>query len=234
MQEAPKLLLLESSTPTASVALAEGDTCVASLRIEVEKGHARLLAPMIQEVLGHVRWTVKDLSALVISAGPGSYTGLRVGVSTLKGMAVATGIPMIGINSLEALAGNVLELASELNASIIPMTDARRMEVYLARYSSTGEELNAPEAKIMEEWSLSDWLEEGNHLLVGNGVEKCRSLFSQYPGITFLPGQAYDAEGMIPAALRRWEAGKLEDTEAFEPLYLKSVRITKSKRKLFG
>lgn len=234
MQDAPKFLLLESSTPTASVALSDGDICVASLRIEVEKGHARLLAPMIQEVLGHLKWSVKDLSALVVSSGPGSYTGLRVGVSTLKGMAVATGLPMIGINSLEALAGNVHQLASALGANIIPMTDARRMEVYLARYDHQGKELNPPEAKIMEEGSLTDWLTEGPHILVGNGVEKCRPLLAHHQGITFLPGQTYDAEGMIPAALARWEAGHLEDTEGFEPMYLKSVRITKPKRKLFG
>lgn len=234
MQNMPRFLLVESSTATASVALSEGTTCLASLRIHVEKGHARLLAPMIQEVLRHVKWSVKDLSALVVSAGPGSYTGLRVGVSTLKGIAVATGLPMIGINSLEALAGNVLDLATELKANIIPMTDARRMEVYLARYDQNGKELNEPSAQIMEEGSLSDWWGEVPHILVGNGVEKCRSLFSHDQAITFLTRQPYNAEGMIPAALSRWEAGDLDDTEAFEPLYLKSVRITKPKRKLFG
>ncbi len=232
MENSPRLLLIESSTPTASVALADGDQCVASLTLEVEKGHARLIAPMIRQVMNNLRWGFEDIDAVVVSIGPGSYTGLRVGLSTAKGMAVAAGCPIIAVNSLQALAGNVLPLARELNAPIVAMTDARRMEVYIAMYDQHGAERHSPQAMIMEAGSLSDWLQEGPHLFVGNGVEKCRHLFVGQIGCLFLPGQAYEAKGMIPKAQDRFQKRQFEDTEALDPLYLKSVRITKPKNRL--
>lgn len=228
-----KLLLIETSTPVASVVLSHGLESIASLTMNIEKGHARLIAPMIQQCLTNAQWSVSDLDGIVVSAGPGSYTGLRVGVSTAKGIAFAGQIPLLSINSLQGLAGSVLPVAKALNASIISMTDARRMEVYLARFDQQGQEISPTEAVIIEEGSLSDWLNAGPHLFVGDGVEKCREIFSTHPNAILLPEFSYDAAGMISLANEKFQRQEFEDLEAFEPFYLKSVRITKPRNRLF-
>lgn len=228
-----KLLLIETSTPIASVVLSHGLDPVASLTMNVAKGHARLIAPMIQQCLNNTEWEVSDLDGIVVSAGPGSYTGLRVGISTAKGVAMARQLPLIAINSLQGLAGTVLPVAQILDAHIIAMTDARRMEVYLARFDQAGKEVSPTEAAIIEEGSLSDWLDAGPHLFVGDGVEKCREIFSKHPNAILLPEYLYNATGMIRLANEKFQRQDFEDLEAFEPFYLKSVRITKPRNRLF-
>lgn len=228
-----KLLLIETSTPTASVVLSDGLNAVASITMNVDKGHARLIAPMIQQCLNNAQWNVKDLDGIVVSAGPGSYTGLRVGVSTAKGLALAGKLPLLSINSLQGLAGSVLPAAQALKANIIAMTDARRMEVYLARFDQQGQEISPTEAVIIEDESLSEWLTTGPHIFVGDGVEKCREVFSKYPHAILLPEVSYDARGMIRIANEKFHRQEFEDLEAFEPFYLKSVRITKPRNRLF-
>ena len=232
--DAPKLLHIETATPVASVALSEGPVAVASLTMQVDKGHARLLAPMIRQCLDHAQWSFADLDGIAVSGGPGSYTGLRVGVSTAKGISVASGLPMIAVSSPAAIAGTVLDLAESLSATIVPMIDARRMEVYLGRFAADGLELNPIEARIMEEGSLTDWLEEGPTLFVGDGVEKCTDLLRSHPHAILLPQRFSDATGLIPFALQAFEQGDFVDTEGFEPFYLKSVRVTKPRNKLLG
>lgn len=229
-----KLLLIETSTPVASVVLSHGLESVASLTMNVDKGHARLIAPMIQQCLQNAQWSINDLDGIVVSAGPGSYTGLRVGVSTAKGIALAGQLPLLSVNSLQGLAGCVLPVAKILNANIIAMTDARRMEVYLARFDQQGLEISPTEAVIIEEDSLSEWLNEGPHLFVGDGVEKCREVFSKYPNAILIPEFRYDATGMIRLAHEKFHRQEFEDLEAFEPFYLKSVRITKPRNRLFS
>lgn len=228
-----KLLLIETSTPVASVVLSHGLESVASLTMNVDKGHARLVAPMIQQCLTNVQWSIHDLDGIVVSAGPGSYTGLRVGVSTAKGIALAAQLPLLSINSLQGLAGSVLSITQTLQANIIPMTDARRMEVYLARFDQQGQEISPTEAVIIEEGSLSDWLNAGPHLFVGDGVEKCREIFSKHPNAILLPEFRHNATGMIRLAIEKFQRQEFEDLEAFEPYYLKSVRITKPRNRLF-
>lgn len=228
-----KLLLIETSTPVASVVLSHGLESIASLTMNVEKGHARLIAPMIQQCLTNAQWSISTLDGIVVSAGPGSYTGLRVGVSTAKGIALAGQLPLMSINSLKGLAGTVLPVAKALDAKIISMTDARRMEVYLARFDQQGQELSPTEAVIIEEGSLSEWLNAGPHLFVGDGVEKCREIFSKHPNATLLPEFRYNATGMIRLANEKFQRQEFEDLEAFEPFYLKSVRITKPRNRLF-
>lgn len=230
----PKLLLIETSTAVASVALSEGERVVASLDMYVDKAHARLVAPMVQQILANAAWKIADLSAVVVSEGPGSYTGLRVGVSTAKGICYASGLPLIGVGSLDGLAGNVLALAQHLNAHIVSMIDARRMEVYAARFSANGEALGEMQALVVEDHSFDAWLAQGPHLFVGDGVKKCMPLLSSLPGAIGLPDQLSRAVGMIPFAVAKFHSGDFADVEAFEPNYLKGVQVTKPKNPLLS
>lgn len=229
-----KLLLIETSTPVASIVLASGMEAVASLTMKVDKGHARLIAPMIQQCLTNAQWQVGDLDGIVVSAGPGSYTGLRVGVSTAKGIALAGQLPLLAINSLQGLAGSVVPIAKVLQANIVAMTDARRMEVYLARFDQQAQEISPTKAMIMEAGALTEWLDACPHLFVGDGVEKCREILESHPNAILLPEYGYDATGMIRLANEKFHRQEFEDLEAFEPFYLKSVRITKPRKRLFG
>ncbi len=233
-QNPPRFLLIETSTDVASVALSEGSAIVAVSTVFAEKSHARLIAPLIQQLIRNVGWTVSELSAVVVSEGPGSYTGLRVGVSIAKGLCFAADLRLIGIGSLQGLAGEVMDMAQVLSAHILPMIDARRMEVYLARLNDRGETLDKVQASIIEEGSLSDWLDERPHILLGDGLAKCVPIFQSHPHAILLPKRLASAAGMLPFALAKYEAGQFADVEAFEPAYLKPVKATKPTNKLLG
>lgn len=234
VENEPKLLLIETATTVASVALSEGPRLLASTTLHLEKAHARALAPMIQALLAQADWAVSRLSGVAVSAGPGSFTGLRVGVSTAKGIAYAADLPLIAVGSLDGLAGTVLPLAHTLRANIVSLLDARRMEVYLARFDAQGNCLNPVEAVIVGGDTFPAWLSEGPHLFVGDGVEKCLPFLRLSPNAIPMPEQLSEAGGLLPFALRAFLEGQFADLVAFEPDYLKPVRVTQSKKGLIG
>ncbi|RMG61590.1 MAG: tRNA (adenosine(37)-N6)-threonylcarbamoyltransferase complex dimerization subunit type 1 TsaB, partial [Bacteroidetes bacterium] len=129
-EASPLFLAIETATMTGSVALFEGSHLLGCIEIHQAKSHARLLTPMIQTLLADLGVRPADLTAIGVGRGPGSYTGLRVGVSTAKGLCMALDKPLLAFDSLAGLAGQVQELAERLPARIIPLIDARRMEVY--------------------------------------------------------------------------------------------------------
>lgn len=232
MKESPLILALETATAIGSVAVFSGENLLGSMTIRREQSHAKLLTPMIQSLLAHLEIAPADLDAIGVAKGPGSYTGLRVGVSTAKGLCMAVDKPLLSTGSLDALAGQVTGLAASLNAWICPMIDARRMEVYCAFFDSQMEMVSPVEAKIVEPGVFSEILSTRKVIFVGDGAEKCREILSVSPNALILPDILSSATGMGKSLFRQFEAGTFEDLVTFEPFYLKEFRATKPKNLL--
>ncbi len=230
---APLILHIETGTAVCSVALSR-DTQLLALRENTEGMlHAKLLAVFIDEILKEQQISIRTLDAIAVSEGPGSYTGLRVGVSTAKGLCYGTGKPLIAINSLHSLAMSAVshQLLPTPDTCIVPMIDARRMEVYTAQFDPDGTQLSAIEAKIIDDSSFFDLLEKQPVLFIGDGAEKCRPVIT-HPNAHFTPLQA-SASGMILPALKAYKLHQFVDVAYFEPFYLKDFVAIPSKKKLF-
>lgn len=228
----PKLLCIETATVIGSVALFSGPQLLGSLEYRRAKSHARLLVPMIQTLLKDMDTHAQGLAAISVAKGPGSYTGLRVGVSTAKGLCMALGKPLISLSSLEALAWQVQALAHRLDAWICPMIDARRMEVYCALYDARLQEQQPPHAKIMDREAFSHIMAERRLLFVGDGAQKCQELLEASPNAIVLPDQLSSATSMGRASFERFQQASFEDLTTFEPYYLKDFVATKPKNPL--
>ncbi len=226
------ILSIETSTATLSVALARDGRLLSSRFCEEPRRQASLTAPMVQEVLAEAGLTVKDCDAVCVSKGPGSYTGLRVGVSTAKGLAFGAGLPLIAIGTLDILAsGAIMARMAPENALIIPMIDARRMEVYTAVFSSEGKQLTPVEAKIIGPESFQEELLKGPVLFIGDGALKCKEVII-HPHALFQAAypSATDMTALAEAAYRE---KRFEDLAYFEPYYLKDFIATVSRKNLF-
>ncbi|MBO7249602.1 MAG: tRNA (adenosine(37)-N6)-threonylcarbamoyltransferase complex dimerization subunit type 1 TsaB, partial [Bacteroidales bacterium] len=165
-----KFILIETSTDACSVALAEGDKIISSDYVQEFKAHARLLVPMIEKILQDASISLKDCSAVAVSEGPGSYTGLRVGVSSAKGICFGANIPLVSVPTLDVLAQMGLEKVTSDNAAIVPMLDARRMEVYTAVYDNNAYRLSDVRAEILDENSFSDLFDKYDQIIfIGDG-----------------------------------------------------------------
>ncbi|MCL2728088.1 MAG: tRNA (adenosine(37)-N6)-threonylcarbamoyltransferase complex dimerization subunit type 1 TsaB [Bacteroidales bacterium] len=218
----PLLLLIETSTSACSVALAQGDGVLAIMHLKEPRTQSSLLAPLIQQLLKEQQIEISQCDAIAVSAGPGSYTGLRVGVSTAKGLCFGSGKPLIAIDSLQIMAQNCIdrmEGACLKETTIIPMMDARRMEVYTACYNLNGEKLSATQAVVIDTNSFSAELTHGNIIFTGDGVEKCNSLLT-HPNARFVP-LTPSADGMRKAAYQAFQSKSFADLAYFEPYYLK-------------
>lgn len=228
-----KLILIETSTALCSVSLVEDGKICASRLSETPRAQASLTAVFVDEVLREAGIRVSGCDAVCVSSGPGSYTGLRVGVSTAKGLCFASGKPLIGVCTLDILAAQAADngLIPEGCKYIVPMVDARRMEVYTAVYSPDGTRLSEIEARIIDAGSFSKELEEGPVLFIGDGAEKCAGTITS-PNAHFAAAFP-TADGMLRPALKAFSEGKFEDTAYFEPFYLKQFVATVSKKNLF-
>ena len=224
------LLLIETSTSVLSVALARDGAVVCERVCTEPRMQASLTAPLVKEVLDEAGVKVSDCDAVCVSAGPGSYTGLRVGVSTAKGLAFGAGKPLIAVGTLDILVQPVMA-GPDRPSFIVPMIDARRMEVYTAVYSAEGKRLTDVEAKIIGPESYADYLQQGKVLFVGDGALKCRDVIT-HPGASFR--EAYPlASQMAGPAQRAFDAGRFENVAYFEPFYLKDFVATVSKKNLW-
>ena len=173
---------------------------------------ASLTAPLVKEVLDALSLTVSDCDAVCVSKGPGSYTGLRVGVSTAKGLCFGASLPLIAIGTLDIL-------ASGHNGVVVPMIDARRMEVYTAVYNAAGERVTPIEAKVIGPDSFADELAAGPVLFIGDGALKCKDVLT-HPNARFQ--EAFPlASAMAPLAEAAYNKKQFEDLAYFEPFYLK-------------
>ncbi len=228
------ILLLETATDSCSVALANGSETIAEKYINQPKAHASLLARYISDILQENNLTMNDCSAVAVSKGPGSYTGLRVGVSCAKGLCYGASKPLISVCTLATIAQMAIDnklYTGEGNFTIVPMIDARRMEVYTANFNSKGEQLTPVEAKILDETSYAAELAAGPVLFTGNGAEKFKELAGNNPNAYFAQEQPH-ASGMRIIAANKLEKGEFEDNAYFEPFYLKDFVAGKPKKLL--
>ncbi len=234
MANSPVLLSIETSTELCSVAISQGTEVIKESVVNQPKAHAKILAPMIDEILKISGIPLEECDAVVVSSGPGSYTGLRVGVSTAKGLCYGAKKPLISVGSLDILA-NLAVIEHNKNTDLIPrniiaMIDARRMEVYSAIYSADGERLSAVEAVIIDEKSYHDTLESGLTLFCGDGALKVMDVIkhpnAQYMGINASAG------GMVAPALIKFEEREFEDVAYFQPFYLKEFVAGISKKSI--
>lgn len=185
------------------------------------------LAVMIHDVLMEGRIEARELTAVAVSSGPGSYTGLRIGVATAKGLCFALGIPLIALHTLLIMTHSILHEVAE-TAVLCPMIDARRMEVYCMLTNSRLQILEPIQAVVVEEHNFDRWLDSGVVYFYGNGSEKCVNLI-KHPNARFLPGVVPTAKDMGELALSKLNTGKFEDTFEFEPFYLKDFIAKKPK-----
>ncbi len=251
------ILCIETGTDTCSVALATDGALVALRESHGERDHAARVAVYTDEVLAQAGIAASGLTAIAVSRGPGSYTGLRIGVSFAKGLCYGLGIPLIGVGSLASLCevakatiedlsprgkntpcnslpsvltdGTAATPAPGFSPILIPMIDARRMEVYTQIFDGGGAALTEPEALIIDGGSLSKWRDRGEVYIFGSGAEKCREALPWARYIEVQPS----ARGMIPLATEALAAGNTENTAYFEPFYLKDFVVTTSQKKLF-
>ena len=247
-----KIILIETSTALCSVALAEDGAITAYRESSANKAHASLTAVFVQEVLAERGISLADCDAVCVSMGPGSYTGLRVGVSTAKGLCFGSGKPLLAVGTLNTLvaqakipgqAGNDGQV--EDFRYIIPMIDARRMEVYAAVFKNVSDQTDAASGNpftsmkqvvettpvIVDETSFAEYLAEGPCLFIGDGAGKCADVLT-HPNAHFCQCHP-KASSMLFPALEALRAGDFKDVAYFEPFYLKEFVATVSKKKLF-
>jgi tRNA threonylcarbamoyladenosine biosynthesis protein TsaB len=234
------ILNIETSTQVCSVALAENGHFLQSRESREKNVHSSIITVFIEEVLRTAGKRFPDLDAVAVSKGPGSYTGLRIGVSTAKGICYALGKPLIAIGTLESMAeGMKNEMTSHSNprpartAGIepekmtslpilyCPMIDAKRMEVYSGVFDSSLKPIQGIQAEIITADSFQDLFRDHVILFAGDGAEKCRELLGPQPNARFLPGFLPSATDLIRQAENKFEKKEFEDVAYFEPFYLK-------------
>lgn len=229
MKQTPILLHIETATDVCSVALSRGEEIIGLKEEAGGNNHAKNLLPFVEEALKQGGCTVKDLDGVAVSVGPGSYTGLRIGVSTAKGIAYTAGIPVMAIGTLDSIAQGAKTLwaeTSEEQPQIIPMIDARRMEVFTTRYDFAMNMMEEVSSKIVDESTFAELLASQPLLFCGNGMPKCREILSVYPNAHFLDAPV-SAKNLLLPALQKWQNHDFEDVAYFEPFYLKEYVAAK-------
>ena len=228
------ILSIETSTKVCSVALHEQGILVAHDEIIAEKSHAENLTILTKNIISGSGFNFNQIDAIAISKGPGSYTGLRIGTSTAKGLCYALEKPLIAINTLQAMAYEIINLHPEysglifnLQSSILcPMLDARRMEVYYAMFNASNEFIKDTSAEIMDEFSFKDVLSASKVIFFGEGMDKCKPILSKHENAIFLDNIFPSAKNIGYLATSRYKENDFEDVAYFEPFYLKDFVST--------
>jgi tRNA threonylcarbamoyladenosine biosynthesis protein TsaB len=231
------ILNIETSSETCSVAVSKDGMVTAALQSSETKSHASILTVLIEKLLHDQAMSVSSMDAIAVSMGPGSYTGLRIGVSVAKGLCYGAGIPLIAVNTLQAMMNGLkIELSGfesrfTEEALFIPMLDARRLEVYLAIFSKDGKQVSGTVAEVMDENSFADLLVNRSLVFFGSGADKIQQLLRHENACfigQFSPKAAYMASLTEKAYLEK----NFEDVAYFEPFYLKDFVATIPKRKV--
>ena len=218
------ILCLETATPVCSVALNDGCCTIALRETERQNAHSEKITNFIREVMEVANIDYRQLDAVAVSQGPGSYTGLRIGVSTAKGICYAADLPLMAIDTLEAMAnGMKMKLGSQIadNDLLIPMIDARRMEVYASVFDAQLNRINDTAALVIDEHSFEDLCRDHHLWLFGDGAPKLSKLFENHPDISIVEGFRPSAAYMLPLAEKALREQKFVDVAYFEPFYLK-------------
>ena len=220
------ILNIETSTKNCSVSVAkDGQTIALNELNDGSYSHAEKLHEFIRITLEKASIDFTDLKAIAVSKGPGSYTGLRIGVSAAKGLCYALDLPLISVNTLESLAHSI----SIDNGIKIPMLDARRMEVYSAVFNSNNEQLNDVTATIIDEQSFVEYIKNNEVYLFGDGAEKCKSILNN-DHFTFINDKFPSANEMSKLSFDKYKKNDIEDVAYFEPFYLKEFIALKSSK----
>lgn len=233
------IIIIETSTEVCSVALSKEGKLVDMIEAAEGQNHARLVSVFIQELLTKNWIKSEQISAVAVSRGPGSYTGLRIGVSTAKGICFAAKIPLIAIGTLEAMAKYVAAnrlhfgVGNDKPVLFCPMIDARRMEVYSMLYDEDGKMLKPISAEIIDETFLADELSGNRVVFFGNGSEKCKKIIPS-PNAVFIDKIHASASYLCELAWQAYNRGQFEDVAYFEPFYLKDFVATVSKKNILG
>jgi len=221
------ILSLETATTNCSVSISNGNEIV-SLKENnaINYSHSEQLHQFIKEALEEASLSFSDLDAVAVSKGPGSYTGLRIGVSAAKGLCFSLDLPLISIPTLESMAHQVNLNPGEL---VIPVLDARRMEVYSCVFNDGYQEIRETRAEIVDEESFADYVEAPKVYIIGSGAEKCNGIL-QHPNFQFDASIVPSAKEMAALASKKFQFGQYEDVAYFEPYYLKDFVIQAKKK----
>ncbi|WP_121666775.1 tRNA (adenosine(37)-N6)-threonylcarbamoyltransferase complex dimerization subunit type 1 TsaB [Mesonia aquimarina] len=221
------ILCIETTTTNCSVAISKSGLLLGLKEYDSSGySHAEKLHVFINELLTECGLTIDQLDAIAVSKGPGSYTGLRIGVSTAKGLAFSLAIPLISVATLQSLAKKV---KAEKNSAIIAMLDARRMEAYTAVFDEDNQQLLNTEATILEKDSFEElFTAKENIYCVGNAVQKFAGLLGENSTISFTEANP-SAREMVSLAFNKYKISDTEDVAYFEPYYLKDFIVTKKK-----
>lgn len=228
------ILSIDTSTRGTSVALHRSGILVSSFQVMQDKSSSELTTTLIENAVDYAGCQLQDVDAIAVAKGPGSYTGLRVAVSTAKGLAYALDKPLIGVHTLKAMARQVAPFFLP-DTLFCPMIDARRMEVFCAVYDSVGTEVMPTKAEIVTEASFAGLLESRQVFFFGDGADKCRALLGLQGNAFFLSQLIVpDARTVGAIASELFALGHFEDLESFEPYYLKDFVGTVPKASLPG
>ena len=230
------ILCIETGTDICSVGIARDGELMSLRESDQGRDHAKQVAVFVDELLRETGVKPDELDAVAVGMGPGSYTGLRIGVSFAKGLCYGLNIPLLAVGSLEALTdvaikdyeAGIIQVEGWDEALLCPMVDARRMEVYTQIFNSRCESQSEVSAEIITEDSFSQWRAKGKLVIFGNGAAKCQEMLPDAIYIDVAPS----ARGLTRIAHQLFEAGKTEDIAYFEPFYLKDFVVIPSKKKL--
>ena len=224
---APLILCLDTATGICSVALTRAAQVVACRENSDGNSHAKTLLPFVEEVLNDAGVKPQELSAVAVSMGPGSYTGLRIGTSTAKGLCYALDIPLIAVPTLQIIAaGAAANLPADSSAVLCPMLDARRMEVFSALYDHNLNAMSDVASYIVNENTFAETLAQHPTVFCGDGMEKCRALLQSHPNAIF-DGTPLSARHIAGIALKKFNEKQFEDLAYFTPLYGKDYVAAK-------
>lgn len=233
------ILIIESSTEVCSVSVLRDGKLLDTEESGEGQNHARLVTVFAEKILKRNHISPNQLKAVAVSKGPGSYTGLRIGVSTAKGICYASNIPLIAVGTLEAMAKHVAinresyNIPTDKPLLFCPMIDARRMEVYSMLINEQGEVMKPISAEIVDGTFLEKELEDNTVVFFGNGASKCESLVKS-PNALFLNKINASAKFMTELVWEAYNNKHFEDVAYFEPFYLKDFVVTVSKKSVLG
>lgn len=227
------ILCIDTSAEICSMILGNENGILLERISRQGRDHAEKTGVFANEILNEAQKKgIASPDAIAICSGPGSYTGLRIGVSLVKGLCYGYGIPLLAATSLQVMAHEVAARSVEKEAILCPMIDARRMEVYLSLWNGAMEELSSPEAKIIDESTFAD-ISERPFYYFGTGAEKCQAFFSK-KNFKFIADVAPMAHALLPLALKAFEKKVFHNVAYFEPFYLKAYQATVSKKNVLG
>jgi len=215
------LLQIETATTACSVALVQKGEVLAVKELNERNIHAEVITVFIEELFTQTQKTYAELDAIAVSSGPGSYTGLRIGVSTAKGLCYGLDKPLIAVETLQAMADGMAASISDKELLLCPMIDARRMEVYTALFDAEGNRIQPTSAEIIDENSYTELLSTRKILFFGDGAAKCREVLGKHANASFDIEFANSAVYLTHGAIATFNNQAFEDVAYYEPFYLK-------------